>query len=75
MNKIYLLPKAELTNIPETLRLMADEIERGDYGTTISAAIVTRSSDGTIDVFSCGDTNNDRAVALFTRGIHFLVSD
>lgn len=73
MNKIHLLPKAELLDIPDILRRMADEIERGDYGNVTSAAIVTRNSEYDIDVFSCGDTNNDKAIAMFTRGIHFLV--
>ena len=71
--QVHLLPKAQLADIPAILRLMADEVERGDYGNILSGGIVLRDDENTVHVFSCGDTNNDKAIAIFTRAIHFLV--
>jgi hypothetical protein len=73
MNKVHLLPKAKLSDVPGILRLMADEVERGDYGNVISGGIALRDDENTVHVFSCGDTNNDKAIAIFTRAIHYLV--
>lgn len=74
MNKVHLLPKAQISDVPGILRLMADEIERGDYDTILSGAIVLKSNEGDLHVFSCGDTSEDKAIALLTRGVHFLMN-
>lgn len=73
MNKVHLLPKAQLSDVPGILRLLADEVERGDYGNILSGGIVLRDDEKTVHVFSCGDTDNDKAIAIFTRAIHYLV--
>lgn len=71
--QIHLLPKAQLADVPGILRLIADEVERGDYGDILSGGIALRDQENAVHVFSCGDTNNDKAIAIFTRAIHFLV--
>ncbi len=73
MNKVHLLPKAQLSDIPATLRLMADEIERGDYDNVLQGAIVLRSDMKDTHVFSCGDTSEDKCIALLARGMHLLM--
>lgn len=80
MNKLHLLPRAQLADIPATLRLMADEIERGEYDNVLQGAIVLQSSsaDKTIKdthVFSCGDTSEDKCITLLNRGIHLFMKD
>lgn len=75
MNKIHLLPKAQIMDIPATLRIIANEIEKGDYGSVKQLALTLINTDKELEVFSCGDTNSDKAVVLFTKAIHFLVDD
>ena len=71
--KVHLLPKAQIADAAKILRLIADEIDKGEYGEIATGGIVLRNKKRTLHVFSCGDTSNDKAISLFTRAIHFLV--
>ena len=75
MNKLHALPKAQIQDVAAVLRKIADEIDQGDYDTVLAGAVVLRSKTKEVHVFSCGDTSEDKALALLTRGVHFLVSE
>jgi len=72
--KLFELPQVVVADISRVLRSIADEIEAGEYGQVYTAAIVLRNHDGVVHTFGGGGgIDNDRAVALFTRGIAELL--
>ncbi len=68
-------PRPTLADISRVLRAIADSCDAGEYGDVYMAAIVLRNHDGDVHTFGGGGgVDNDRAVALFTRGIADLMS-
>lgn len=51
-----------------TLRLVADNLESGNYGKAISAAMVVRLGDYAIEVFGLGLGDIDTSITLLEQG-------
>jgi len=45
-------------DVPNSLRALADEIEEGRFGEIQSLAAAIRSTDGTLDTWSCGPVSD-----------------
>ncbi|WP_152239516.1 hypothetical protein [Xanthomonas sp. LMG 12461] len=52
---LHVLPSAQLQNIPEMLRRLADSIEDGVYGDVVEAAVVLGAED--LEVFGFGQAD------------------
>lgn len=64
--KIVTLP--HVANVPNALREIADEIERGDYGEVIEGALVLNGAD--LETFSFGRADGTIAHYLFCCAAH-----
>lgn len=52
--EIIELPKGTVADIPRVLRAIADQIEAGEYGAVIAAALVVEAEGGGIRTFGGG---------------------
>lgn len=68
------LPVAILADVPRVLRAIADEIESGEYGSIVSAAIVTEDTTGNVRTFGAGKADYYRGMAMFHLGIENLLA-
>ena len=64
-------PKPSLHDIPAMLRNIADDIEAGEMGETVSGVMLIESTDG-LRVFGWGDAEGHKAVGLFYTGAQML---
>lgn len=60
--------------IPETLRVIAQEIEDGKHEAIESAAVVIEKEDGGVEVFGLGDSELVRTLGLLLLGQHRLAA-
>ena len=67
---IHAIPSAKLQDIPAMLRGLADQIERGDYGGVVEAAVVTSGDD--LNVFGFGGADGTVAHYLLCCGARRL---
>lgn len=68
------LPKHTLQDVPNVLRAIADEMEKGEYGETQLGAVVIEDSEGNIRCFGLGGADYYRAIAMFHFGIENLMT-
>lgn len=54
-DKITVIPSAKLQNIPEMLRGLADDIERGEYGDVSETVVVTAGDNFNVFAFGRAD--------------------
>ena len=66
--KLYAIPSPALDDVPRMLRLIADEIEAGQYGAGIDCCVVALPSmDGEIEVFGLGAADGALAHLILAR--------
>lgn len=71
--KVVPFPNPSLNDIPAMLRILADDIEAGNYGFTAGAAMVLETEDSVIN-FGWGVADGLRAIGLLTAGAAMLTS-
>lgn len=64
--KLHVLPAPGLQNIPDLLRNIADEIERGEYGDVSEGALVLAGDQ--VEVFGLGNADGTISHYLLARG-------
>lgn len=73
--KLYAIAPPPCHNVPATLRLLADAIERGEHGPVhaVHAVVETRPS-VEVQVFACGPSSHADSHLSFARAMRFLES-
>ncbi len=66
MTKVVQLAQATLADVPRVLRAIADQIEKGDYGTVIAGVVSLECDTGVLEIFGAGAADRYRALALVT---------
>lgn len=64
-----------LTDIPRLMRVMADEIERGDHGEIVGAAAVFLDENGSPIVCGWGRAEDVQAIGILAIGQHWLAAN
>ena len=67
------MPDNPLTDIPNVLRRIADEIEAGSYGEIEMAGIVMENDSGDIETFGAGKTDFYRGYTLFAKAMKAML--
>ena len=71
--KVVKMPDNPLTDIPNVLRRIADEIEAGSYGEIEMAGVVMENDSGDIETFGAGKTDFYRGYTLFAKGMKAML--
>lgn len=71
--KVINFPNPSLNDIPEMMRRLADDIEKGEYGNAVAAAMVLET-DSTVLNFGWGDAEPMRAIGLLTTGVSLMTN-
>lgn len=66
MTKVIQLAQATLSDIPRVLRAIADEVERGEYGTIKAGVVSLECDNGVLQIFGAGAADTHRALSLIT---------
>jgi hypothetical protein len=64
--------RLNLNNVPEMLRVLADQIESGDYGNAVGLAYVFNTAQGDLLCNSFGPINQIEAVGMLTMAANML---
>ena len=67
------MPDHPLTEIPNVLRRIADEIEAGNYGEIEMAGVVMENDSGDIETFGAGKTDFYRGYTLFSKAMKAML--
>ena len=67
------MPDHPLTDIPNVLRRIADEIEAGSYGEIEMAGVVMENDSGDIETFGAGKTDFYRGYTLFAKAMKAML--
>lgn len=65
-------PVINLNNVPEMLRVLADQIESSDYGTAVGLAYVFNTAEGDVLCNTFGPINQLEAVGMLTMAASML---
>ncbi len=73
MSNIHKLDSAVMSDIPNMLRAVASEMEKGNYGKITAGVMVIETDQHKLELFGFGAAEKHRAISLMAGGQQILI--